>query len=103
MPSTAHEEYLSEQGTWIGVHEKSRVKVSLLRQWWEVLSQGTVGDEARPLLHADHMPRAKKLASEPRAGPDSRRGSGACQSDASCAGLNEEQDQETDGATDPRI
>ena len=24
----------------------------------EVLLQGTVGDEARPLLHANHMPRA---------------------------------------------
>ena len=29
MPSTANEEYLSEQGTWIGVHVKSRAKGSL--------------------------------------------------------------------------
>ena len=31
MPSTAHEEHLGEQTTWMGVHGKSRVKVSLLR------------------------------------------------------------------------
>ena len=32
MPSTAREEYLSEHGAWIGVHVKSRAKVSLLRR-----------------------------------------------------------------------
>ena len=64
MPSTAHEEHLSEHGTWIGVHEWSRVKVSLLRstaQWCWVIT-GTVGDEARPILHADDVPRAVEVA-----------------------------------------
>ena len=32
----------------------------------------------------------------------SRRGAVVCQSDAGCADQNEEQDQESDGATDPR-
>ena len=41
MPSTAHEEYLGEQETYLGMHGKSRVKVPLLRstaQWCWVIT-----------------------------------------------------------------
>ena len=70
MPSTAHEEYLSEQGTWIGVHEKSRVKVILVEEHgamvlgdhMEVLRQGTVSDESKPFVYANHMPRPVEVA-----------------------------------------
>ena len=90
---------------------KSRVKVSLFEEHgamvlgdhMEVLRQGTVGDEARPLLYADHMPRAIKVRSQKTRiknlvqVQDSRRGSGACQSDTECADVNEEQVQKNDG------
>ena len=66
------------------------------------LHQRTVGDKARPLLCAEHMPRdvgcvASMLGSDLRAGP------GFQESDADCAELNEEEDQATDGAIVPRI
>ena len=73
----------------------------------EVLREGTVGGKARTLLAANHMPRAVEVAGQyarvrsPRRARGSRRGSGACQSDAGCDDLHEEQDQETDRATDP--
>ena len=63
MPSTAHEKYLSDQGTWIGVHEKSTA------QWcwvitWKFSARGTVSDETRPFLYANHMPRAIEVRSQ---------------------------------------
>ena len=59
VPSKAREEYLSEQGTWNGVHEKSACKgipvqensAVVLGDHVQVLRQGTVGDEATPLLY----------------------------------------------------
>ena len=45
MPSTAHEEYVSEQGTWIGVYV-------------EVLRQKPIGDDACLILKADIVPRS---------------------------------------------
>ena len=56
MPSTAHEEYLSEQGTWIGVQvARESVLVEeygamVLGDHVEVLCQRTVGDEAQTPL-----------------------------------------------------
>ena len=56
-----HVEYLSEQGTWISVHVKSRVKVSLLRstaQWcWMI----TWKFSARELLVTKPAPSGSKL------------------------------------------
>ena len=57
----------------------------------EVLGQGTVGHEARPLLYADHMPRDIRGAWPACSGPtflqgqDSKRGSEACLSDVDSA------------------
>ena len=62
----------------------------------EVPRQGTVAAEARPLLHANHMPRAievRRPASLDRKlvrVQGSKRGSGVCQSDVGCAGQAEE-------------
>ena len=42
----AHEEYLSEHGTWIGVHEKSRATVSLLRR----TAKWVLGDDVEEFL-----------------------------------------------------
>ena len=59
------------------------------------VEEGTVSDEARPIWHADHMPRAIKVRSQHARNQehvqvhDSRRGSEACQSDANCDDLNE--------------
>ena len=60
----AHEEHLSEHGTWIAVHEFARNSVlaeennaMVLGGHVEVLRQGTVGDKASTLLYVDHMPR----------------------------------------------
>ena len=58
---------MSEQRTWIGVHEKSRGKENsemVLGDHVEVLRQGTVSDKARTLLNADHMPRAIEVRSQ---------------------------------------
>ena len=73
----------------------------------EVLRLGTVSDEARTLLNADHMPRAIELRSQQARIRTSCRcrvpiGSGACQSVAGCADQNEEQDQENAEETDPK-
>ena len=64
MPLMAHEEHLSEHGTWIAVHEFARRSVlveennaMVLGDQVEVLPKGTVSEETRPLLYVDHMPR----------------------------------------------
>ena len=64
MPLMAHEEHLSEHGTWIAAHEFARKSVLVVENnamvlggHVEVLRQGTVGDEASTLLYVDHMPR----------------------------------------------
>ena len=105
MPSTAHEEYLSEQRTWIGVHEKSRVKVSLLRStapwcWvitWKFSAKGTVSDKACTFLYTNNVPRTLEVACQrvrvqPLAGPGRR----LCRSDF-------KRGRETGGANDPEI
>ena len=73
----------------------------------DVLRQGTVSDENRPFLYANHMPRAIEVRSQRARNlvqvQGSKRGSGAGQSDASCADQDEEQAHQNDEETDPGI
>ena len=84
MPSTAHEEYLGEQTTWMGVHGKSRVKSIVVEEHGAMvlgdhigdLRQGTVSDKEEPsctqiICQGPLRCEASKLGSEPRAGPGS--------------------------------
>ena len=85
MASTAHEEYLSDQGTWIGVHVKSRAEESLFRRtapwcWvitWKFSARELSMTKPAPsctqiTCHGPFRCEASKLESEPRAGPGSQ-------------------------------